>query len=76
MVATLVRSCSTRTCGNGSTAGRRSVKRFGWRQVARPAAVENEGFNLHFGPGTSFSVRPKAQSFYESYNAISSDGVA
>src|SRR5713226_4014427 len=51
-------------------------KRFGGGTVLDPRKLKNEGFNLILPWNRVFLYDPRLQSFTESYNAISSDGVS
>src|SRR5258708_201446 len=51
-------------------------KRFGGGTVLDPRRLKNEGFNLIFPWNEVFLYDLRLQSFTESYNAISSDGVS
>jgi prohibitin 2 len=50
-------------------------KRFGGGTVLDPRLLKNEGFNLILPWNEVFQYDLRLQSFTESYNAISSDGV-
>src|SRR5260221_13392989 len=51
-------------------------KRFGGGTVLDPRRLKNEGFNLILPWNQVFLYNLRLQSFTESYNAISSDGVS